>query len=132
VGAPGTGKAALALALVSKLNHPNETLTVAVVDNTTLMAAIVNADLALLTSVDTEDTQSKYLHQQLRTILATYKLPYAVIYGDEQARTQAALDAVAHHLKQPTVRSDHDTVWRWMCETCADAQCEHRLFSQLR
>jgi adenylate kinase family enzyme len=130
-GAPGTGKSALAQALVSKLNLSNDVLRLTVIDSTLILDTLHTVNLTLLTSIDTDDPVSKRIHQQLRTEFATRNLAYAVIYGDGQARTKSALDAIAHHLKRPPARSSHDTVWRWACETCADAECEHKLFSQL-
>jgi hypothetical protein len=69
--------------------------------------------------------------RQLRAALITHKIPHAVIYGEGQARIQCALDALAHLQKKPLPRSPHDTDWKWVCETCSDAECEHRLFSKL-
>lgn len=71
------------------------------------------------------------ISEKLREILALNGLAHTVVCGDGQARTQSALDAIAHHCRKPAARSAHDTVWKWACDTCADAECEHRLFSKL-
>jgi predicted Zn-dependent protease len=132
VGAPDTGKATLAQALINEIRTYNEHLKVTVVDCTSLIDTIFSVDLALLIGVDSRDiSKSQTIHHQLRTALAVSNLPFAVIYGDAQTRKQSALDAIAHHLKRPIARSSHDTVWKWACANCADAQCEHRLFTQL-
>jgi nicotinamide riboside kinase len=73
----------------------------------------------------------KKISEKLREILAVNRLPHTVVCGEGQARTQSALDAIAHHCRKPIARSTHDTVWKWSCDTCADAECEHRLFSKL-
>jgi hypothetical protein len=79
-----------------------------------------------------DGTQAReQVNAKLRFVLSANHLAHTVIYGIGPARTQAALDAVAHHRKKPLLRSAHDTVWRWPCDTCANAECEHRLFGRL-
>lgn len=72
-----------------------------------------------------------HINMKLRSVLEDYRLPYTVVCGKGHARTQSALDTIAYYRKHPTARSAHDTTWRWPCDTCADAECEHRLFSRL-
>jgi nicotinamide riboside kinase len=132
VGAPDTGKATLAQALVNEISTYSEHLKVTVVDCTPLIDDIFSVDLALFIGLDSRDVSIRQtIHHQLRSALAVSNLPFAVIYGDPQTRKQSALDAIAHHLTRPIARSPHDTVWKWACETCADAQCEQKLFTQL-
>ena len=73
----------------------------------------------------------KKISERLREVLTANSLPHAVVCGEGPARTQSALDAIAHHCRKPIPRNTHDTVWKWSCDTCADAECEHRLFSKL-
>lgn len=69
--------------------------------------------------------------RKLRSVLQGSAIPYAVICGTGEARTQSALDAIAHWQRTPRPRNTHDTEWKWSCDTCSDPQCEHRLFSRL-
>lgn len=98
-------------------------------------------DLTLLTGLDLawqpdglqRDGVSARLqiNEKLRTVLRENGLAHTVVYGQGSSRTQNALDAIAHHRHRPRNRSPHETLWKWPCETCADADCEHRLFSRL-
>ena len=74
----------------------------------------------------------------LRTALARANLPYQVVYGKGQARTQNALNAIeliATRAGNISARgrfsSKNITPWAWNCEKCSDPVCEHRLFSGL-
>jgi HTH-type transcriptional repressor of NAD biosynthesis genes len=98
-------------------------------------------DLILLASVDVPWSADgiqrdgikarKMIDQKLRQILQTQRLQHTLVYGQGQVRTQTALEAIAHHKKTPGSRSAHETTWRWTCDTCSDAQCEHKMFSKL-
>lgn len=68
---------------------------------------------------------------KLREVLQRYQLPYVAIYGTGANRLQCARDAISHYQRNPIPRSEHDTQWKWACDTCSDADCEHRLFSGL-
>ena len=71
------------------------------------------------------------IDEKLRDVLLRYQLPYMAIYGTGAGRVQCAHDAIGHHQRSPLPRSEHDTQWKWSCDTCSDADCEHRLFSRL-
>lgn len=88
---------------------------------------------------------------KIRAALQSASLPYKVIYGQSEARLTAALmairegvgnlsDELSTHLASfKAVQSQRDTsqyglnqgktVWR--CDLCSDADCEHKLFSDL-
>jgi nicotinamide riboside kinase len=80
--------------------------------------------------------------QRLRFLLEAAQCPYAVIYGTGAQRLDRAL-AVLSRLKP--VDLDFTTtkvparilesarpIWRPHCETCGNAECEHRLFRDLK
>lgn len=70
--------------------------------------------------------------QRLRQVMDGQAIPYAVVYGHGQDRTDCALQAIAHRVKHWTMRfRPARTDWHWNCDTCSDADCEHRLFSAL-
>lgn len=71
------------------------------------------------------------VNEKLREVLDLHRLPYAVVYGVGEARTECAMDAIAQYLGTPRARSSHDTQWKWACDACSDPDCEHRLFSRL-
>lgn len=74
----------------------------------------------------------------LRAALARANLPYQVVYGKNQHRSQNALHAIesiATHAGEISARgrfsSKNAVPWTWNCEKCSDPACEHRLFSGL-
>lgn len=69
---------------------------------------------------------------RLRTVLAQQRLAYATILGQGEARTQRALRQLDTALFATTSSSQAaKTPWKWSCERCSDARCEHLLFSAL-
>ncbi len=99
-------------------------------------------DLTLITGMDLPwltagaPTQEAGTRQQidrcLRAILDEHAIYYTVVYGTGQARTDCALQAIAHHSGLPLARTGSgNPAWQWNCEKCSDADCEHRLFSAL-
>jgi nicotinamide riboside kinase len=73
---------------------------------------------------------------RLRTALVSAGLPFVVVGGVGDARVEAALDAVAPHLRRsnsPTPglftrlarRDAAQPEWRWVCESCDVPDCEH-------
>ena len=71
----------------------------------------------------------------LRQTLSQARLPFSVIYGLGSARLSNALDAlklVAPIAFLPEAgASDKQRPWVWVCDTCSDPVCEHRLLSSL-
>jgi HTH-type transcriptional repressor of NAD biosynthesis genes len=70
---------------------------------------------------------------RLREILLLHRLPFASIYGAGPQRLEAALRAIdqadaTRPVRRPTPQGP---AWTWTCETCSDADCEHRMFSRL-
>lgn len=69
---------------------------------------------------------------RLRTVLAQQRLAYATILGQDEARTQRALRQLDTALFATASNSEAaQTPWKWSCERCSDARCEHLLFSAL-
>jgi nicotinamide riboside kinase len=78
---------------------------------------------------------------RLRHHLQGAAIPFVVIHGHGAQRVAAAWLAVCAHASSLGVRLDpaHNRYPdrltaspRWQCETCSDAQCEHRLFTRLK
>jgi len=82
---------------------------------------------------------------RLRALLTAHALPWSLVAGQGAARLAAAVNAVAPLLRdraQPgtglfTRLAARDAAglaeaaaWRWTCETCDDAACEHAAFGQ--
>jgi hypothetical protein len=138
VGAPQTGKSQLAGALTQHLNKRRIGLTVL---DAPSAQEVLASDIVLLCGLDLTPTTSQVQHradQTLREALNQQQTAFQVVYGqgDERfthalyaaaQRAQAlGLEALATHMRQPVpVR------WTGACENCADADCEHQLFSQL-
>ena len=66
---------------------------------------------------------------RLRDVLRHEGIGFSMVYGLDAQRLAGALavlEPVASTL--PQARSS----WRWLCDKCSDADCEHRLFSDLQ
>jgi nicotinamide riboside kinase len=72
----------------------------------------------------------------VREMLIAAGLPFVVVGGLGDARLEAAVDAVAPHLRQAgapapglfsrlAARDAAQPEWRWVCETCDSPDCEH-------
>lgn len=70
---------------------------------------------------------------RLREVLLAHQLPFATVYGVGPQRRQAALQAIAHAdaTQRARLPAAQGPAWTWVCDTCSDADCEHRLFSRL-
>lgn len=68
---------------------------------------------------------------RLREMLLAHQLPFASVYGHGPQRTEAALKALTHADTKHLAPQDNGLPWVRVCDTCSDADCEHRLFSRL-
>jgi hypothetical protein len=133
LGAPGTGKTALALALRIASNAANPLY---IHDGPSLLDSPRQWDLVLLMGLDLPAPAAAValrqpVDQQLRALLAHLKLPHATVYGQGPQREQHALQAIQFHQREPSALQSPPSRWRWPCEKCSDPECEHRLFSSL-
>lgn len=69
---------------------------------------------------------------RLRQVLLEARLPFVTIYGQGAQRLEAALQAVDRAQGIARDRHTEGPAWVWVCDSCSDAECEHRLFSRLR
>jgi nicotinamide riboside kinase len=66
---------------------------------------------------------------RLREVLQQEGLAFNMVYGQGSQRLAGALAVLERGASTaPQTRSS----WRWLCDKCSDAQCEHRLFSDLK
>jgi HTH-type transcriptional repressor of NAD biosynthesis genes len=70
------------------------------------------------------------VNQRLREVLVEYGIGFSMVYGTGEARTQSALQVIRYALGAPRPSSARSH-WKWPCEKCSDAECEHRLFSAM-
>jgi nicotinamide riboside kinase len=74
----------------------------------------------------------------LQELLAAHRIAWSRIGGSGDARLEAALDAVAPRLRERAApgsglftrlaaRDAAQPAWRWVCESCDEPDCEHRL-----
>jgi len=70
---------------------------------------------------------------RMREVLLAHRLPFATVYGQGPLRLQAALQALDHAdaKQRAQLPAAAGSAWTWVCDTCSDADCEHRLFSRL-
>ena len=66
---------------------------------------------------------------RLRQVLQAAQLNYVVIYGQGPARTECALQAMAHRTDLPRQLAKIPSPWQWNCDKCSDGACEHRMFT---
>jgi len=69
------------------------------------------------------------IDQRLRRVLTESRISFCTVYGSGSARTAQALQAIQR--VNGVVPKSTCTPWKWNCEKCSDAECEHRLFSTL-
>jgi hypothetical protein len=123
VGAPATGKTALARALAAHLDTlqihdapPPDSLTAGLYDRVLLMG-LKGPDIRLV-----QEAADAALREQL----AACNVGFGVVYGrDEQERLRSALRLI-NPQDGPAPR------WVGVCEKCADPDCEFRLFTALQ
>ena len=66
---------------------------------------------------------------RLRDVLQREGLAFSMVYGQGPQRLAGALAVLESSAStMPQARSN----WRWLCDKCSDADCEHRLFSDLQ
>ena len=66
---------------------------------------------------------------RLREVLQREGLAFSMVYGQGLQRLAGALAVLEPGASTlPQARSS----WRWLCDKCSDADCEHRLFSDLQ
>lgn len=69
---------------------------------------------------------------RLREVLLEAQVPFVTIYGRGAQRVQAALQALDQLEGLSSTERNASPPWVWVCDSCSDAECEHRLFSRLR
>ena len=137
MGGPGSGKSTLVQALRQALQADADMATSTVTEVLALQPHHPY-DLTLLMGLDLPQhcTSTKSVTLQadssLRHNLGNQSIAYTVVYGTHQARTDCALQAIAYHRAYASKRpAPASAAWHWNCDTCSDADCEHRLFSAL-
>ena len=75
------------------------------------------------------DTRER-VDQRLREVLVRYGLGFSVVYGTGEARTQGARQVLQYAMGAPRTGGVGKS-WKWNCDKCSDADCEHRMFSGL-
>lgn len=66
---------------------------------------------------------------RLRDVLQRAGLAFSLVYGQGAQRLAGALAMLEPGTALVPQASRN---WRWLCEKCSDADCEHRLFSDLQ
>ncbi|MES2952223.1 MAG: hypothetical protein V4858_27165 [Pseudomonadota bacterium] len=137
VGAPGTGKSSMVEALRLAL-QADANLAGCTVSESWTPEQQRSYDLTLLMGLDLPQQANgtgpspTQCDAHLRQLLDNHSQAYAVVYGMGQARTDCALQVIQYqHTQSSTRPRPAPSAWHWNCETCSDADCEHRLFSAL-
>jgi predicted GTPase len=127
VGAERTGKTQLAHGLTQALSNQ----TVIVIADNPAPDQVRQYDLTLLMGLDLPGTCNTDRH--LRQVLDILSTPYAVVYGIGPRRLECALEIVLHYQRNAPIllARQAPSRWRWVCEKCSDADCEHQMFNSL-
>lgn len=149
-GVPGSGKAALAAALAKSLQASGSQAAITLNANATLAPDLASHDLILLMGLMADASAAGQIRQaadqRIREALAESRVPYQVLYGlpaECLAQAQHACNAWFESGQQnppttpprPTQAVDKEqrtkSAWVWLCDTCSDPVCEHRLLTDL-
>jgi hypothetical protein len=106
------------------------------------LAAQRTIDITLLTGLDmpwqADGIQRDGAHARspvdtlLRLRLSEAQIGYQVVYGLGEQRLQNAMHCIASPaIFQGAAGQISNKKWTWVCDKCSDADCEHKLFSQL-
>ena len=91
--------------------------------------------IVILRGLISEPTQTQSTENLLsRSFLSASRTPYRVVYGEGQEWIQNALFCIAEKAKENLQAFERPApIVRWLgtCESCGDADCEHRLFTKL-
>ena len=68
--------------------------------------------------------------RRLREVLVQNQIAFSTVYGTGRTRTDNALQAIGYALGTGREAGERSQ-WKWDCDKCSDADCEHRLFSGL-
>ena len=138
LGAEGTGKTRLAHEMAAL--EPDSSFEELAPANLSI-SSFKGYDLILLMGTDlplpqgnaNPETLDHRTHTDLtlRQSLDDHGIPYSVIYGTGESRTRQAKAAVAAHRGCDQGSAHNTPDWKWECDRCSDAACEHRLFSRL-
>ncbi len=138
LGAPQTGKSQLAHAFTAYFTTRQIDLAVADAPSPEQIAL---DDIVLLCGLDFTPAASLAQHradEALRQVLAHQNIAFQVVYGQGAERFTHALYAAALRAQAmgfealaAHIRQTQPVRWTGACENCADADCEHQLFSQL-
>ena len=147
VGAPDTGQMPLFDALTERLKTDGWPVAVEMAD----LSSATRYDSMLIMGLDAPLPSTIAADQSIRLALARTGAAYEVLYGTTQERLAQVLQMVevkvklvrplAQPLMQPatavtsqnfqTEPAPAHKPWVWLCDKCSDAQCEHKLLTQL-
>ena len=146
-GVPGSGKAELKAALTKALQASDWQATITLNATAALAPSLASHDLILLMGLTADVSAARQAaDQSIRDALADSGLPYQVLYGlNSECLGQAvrACEALRKAdkpdprtaLSSPTQSIDKNQLkkpaWVWLCDTCSDPVCEHRLLTDL-
>ena len=138
LGAEGTGKTRLTHELAVREPDSNfeefapSALTISTLKGYDLIL-LMGTDLPLPQGNANPESLEKRTHtdRTLRQTLDDHGLFYSVIYGTGESRIRQAQAAVAAHRGCDQGSAHNTPDWKWECDRCSDAACEHRLFSRL-
>ena len=93
-------------------------------------------DLTLLMGLDATPATEQAKDQLIRTGLVSHGTPYTVLYGSHDeclAQTLTLIEKALVTIGALTSPAPEQgsSPWVWVCDTCSDHECEHRLLTSL-
>lgn len=135
-GARDTGKLRLGADLQLALARSDWPVTLVLPDAPSLPDIPDQIDLTLLMGLDAAPGTDQAEDQLIRTFLASHGTPYTVLYGSHDeclAQTLTLIEKALVTIGALTSPAPEQgsSPWVWVCDTCSDHECEHRLLTSL-
>lgn len=135
LGSACSEKLQLFAALDQALKKSGWQVTLLMPDTKALADILQSVHLTLLMGLGTAADKFQTEDQKIRAALADQGVAYAVLYGSGQERLAQALTIVENTMapgkRNAKTREENSRPWIWLCDTCSDPQCEHRLLTDL-
>ena len=135
-GARDTGKLRLSNDLQLALARSDWPVTLMLTDAPSLPDIPDRIDLTLLMGLSAAPGTRQAEDQLIRTFLESHGTPYTVLYGSPDECLAQTLSLIEKALVTvgavaSPAPEQGSSPWVWVCDTCSDPECEHKLLTSL-
>ena len=135
-GARDTGKLRLSNDLQLALARSDWPVTLVLTDAPSLPDIPDRIDLTLLMGLSAAPGTRQAEDQLIRTFLESHGTPYTVLYGSPDECLAQTLSLIEKALVTvgavaSPAPEQGSSPWVWVCDTCSDPECEHKLLTSL-